>query len=74
MNPRKLVVLALIAVLVGAFFLFDLGSYLTFDALKSSRDQILAWREARPFTAVLVFFLVYGAVTALSLPGATIMT
>ncbi|MEJ2592473.1 MAG: VTT domain-containing protein, partial [Candidatus Thiodiazotropha sp.] len=74
MNPRKLALLLIVAALVAAFFLFDLGSYLTFESLKSSRDQIIAWREARPLLAVVIFFLVYVAVTALSLPGATIMT
>jgi dihydrolipoamide dehydrogenase len=74
MSLRKLIVLAVVVLLVAAFFIFDLGSYLTFDSLKSSRDEIIAWRESSPFIAVIVFFLVYVAVTALSLPGAAIMT
>ncbi|MCU7808802.1 MAG: TVP38/TMEM64 family protein, partial [Candidatus Thiodiazotropha sp. (ex Semelilucina semeliformis)] len=74
MNVRKLIILAVVALLVAAFFVFDLGSYLTFESLKSSRDEIIAWREANPLVAVVAFFLIYVAVTALSLPGAAIMT
>ncbi len=74
MNPRKLTLLTLILLLFAAFFIFDLGSYLSFDHLKASRDEIVAWREARPLLATVIAFLIYVAVTGLSLPGATVMT
>ncbi|MCU7932994.1 MAG: FAD-dependent oxidoreductase [Candidatus Thiodiazotropha sp. (ex Codakia rugifera)] len=74
MNSRKLIVLIVVALLVAAFFLFDLNNYLTLDYLKSQRDAIISWKESQPVLATLVFFLVYVAVTALSLPGAAIMT
>jgi pyruvate/2-oxoglutarate dehydrogenase complex dihydrolipoamide dehydrogenase (E3) component/uncharacterized membrane protein YdjX (TVP38/TMEM64 family) len=74
MNPRKLAVLVIVLVLIASFFLFDLGSYLSFEHLKASRDEIVAWREARPLLAALIALLVYVVVTALSLPGAAIMT
>ena len=38
MNPRKLTLLLVIALLVFAFFLFDLDKVLTLDYLKSQRD------------------------------------
>ncbi|MCU7855323.1 MAG: TVP38/TMEM64 family protein, partial [Candidatus Thiodiazotropha sp. (ex Lucinoma borealis)] len=74
MTSRKLIVLLVVALLVAAFFLFDLDSYLTLDYLKSQRDAIISWKASQPVLASLVFFLVYIAVTALSLPGAAIMT
>ena len=74
MNSRKLIFLAILLLLIALFFVFDLGSYLSFENIKASRDEIVAWREAQPLLAVLIAFLVYVAVTALSLPGATIMT
>ncbi len=74
MNPRKLILLAVILALFAAFFIFDLGSYLSFEHLKVSRDEIVAWREARPLLATVIAFLIYVAVTGLSLPGATVMT
>ena len=74
MNSRKLIVFLVFALLVAAFFIFDLNQYLTLDYLKAQRDAIIAWKEAEPLLASSGFFVVYVAVTALSLPGAAIMT
>ncbi|MGD9172382.1 MAG: dihydrolipoyl dehydrogenase [Candidatus Thiodiazotropha sp.] len=56
------------------FFLFDLDKVLTLEYFKSQRDGIISWKGAHPVLATLVFFFVYIAVTALSLPGAAVMT
>ncbi len=74
MNPRKLILLLVIALLVFSFFLFDLDKVLTLDYLKSQRDGIISWKSSHPLLATLVFFFVYVAVTSLSLPGAAAMT
>ncbi len=69
--------IALVLLLIGAvaaFFLFDLSSYLSLDALKSRQAELSAFVDTRPTTAIGVFFFLYIAVTALSLPGAAIMT
>ena len=73
MNTRW-ALLALLALAVGSFFLFDLGQYLTLEALKARQGEIAAWRDAQPLLAAAVVFAVYVAVTALSLPGAAVMT
>ena len=73
MNLRKGIVLVVIALLIAAFFLFDVGGYLTLENLKSQQESLVAWQQAKPWQSALVF-LVYVVVTALSLPGATIMT
>ncbi|HXK55057.1 MAG TPA: FAD-dependent oxidoreductase [Gammaproteobacteria bacterium] len=74
MDLRKGIVLVVIALLIAAFFLFDVGSYLTLENLKAQQQSLGAWRQANPWQSALVFFLVYVVVTALSLPGAAIMT
>ena len=71
---KKLVLLGAIAALIAVFFAFDLNQYLTLDSLKNSQDQLAKWRDHNPFVTAGAFFLIYVAVTALSLPGATIMT
>lgn len=53
---------------------FELGSLLTLDSLKASRDGLLAQYQANPGVTLAVFFVVYVAVTALSIPGATVLT
>ncbi|MBB68000.1 MAG: pyridine nucleotide-disulfide oxidoreductase [Rickettsiales bacterium] len=69
--------IALIAVLVAAvfgFFYFDLNTYLTLDGLKGSLDTFTQQIEENPLVSIGVFFAIYVAVTALSLPGAAILT
>jgi mercury(II) reductase len=73
LNARLLVILLVLA-LVIAFFVFDLGQYLTLDYLKSQRAAFLEFYSENQLTTLLVYFAAYVAVAALSLPGATIMT
>lgn len=71
---KRLLILALAVGLIAAFFAFDLQHQLTLDGLKASMDQLAAWQQQSPWTLALLFFAVYVLVTALSLPGATVMT
>jgi len=64
----------LVVVLVAAYFVFDLGQYFSLGYLKSRQAEIDAYYGSNPLQTVAVFFLIYVAVTGLSLPGATIMT
>ena len=74
MNLRK--VLLLVAVVIGivAFFALGLDRYFSLDFLKQSQARFAELRETQPLQLALGFFLIYVAVTALSLPGATIVT
>ena len=74
MKKSKLLVFALIAAGIAAFFIFDLKQYFTLDYFQTQRAVIDAEVEARPVRAALLFFAAYVAVTGLSLPGAAIMT
>jgi pyruvate/2-oxoglutarate dehydrogenase complex dihydrolipoamide dehydrogenase (E3) component/uncharacterized membrane protein YdjX (TVP38/TMEM64 family) len=74
MNSRKLALLGLILALIGAFLVFDLGQYLSLDALKAQQAALNAQVAAQPWQAAGLFFLAYVLVTALSLPGAALMT
>ncbi|MBX3607731.1 MAG: FAD-dependent oxidoreductase [Piscinibacter sp.] len=74
MAPRKLIVIAALAALVAVFFAFDLGRYFSLDFIKQSQAGFAELYAQRPALVLGVFFAVYVAVTALSLPGAAIMT
>lgn len=74
MNRARIAILAVIVVAIAAFFAFDLNQYLSFEVLKSLRDDLVEVVDARPLLVSAVFFLIYVAVTALSLPGAAVMT
>ena len=74
MTRNRLILVAVIALAVAVYFVFDLGQYFSLDYLKSRQAAIDAYYSSNPLQTVAVFFLVYVAVTGLSLPGATIMT
>ena len=74
MTRGRGLLIVLIAALVAAYFVFDLGQYFSLGYLKSQQAAIDAVYRNNPLQTVAVFFLVYVAVTGLSLPGATIMT
>lgn len=73
MNKKHLIIALLISAF-AAFFFFDLQQYLSLDYIKSKQEAFVAYYEANTVTTLVLFFLAYVAVTALSLPGATIMT
>jgi len=72
-NKRWALAVAVLAA-VAAFVALDLGQYLQLSAIQSRQADLEAWRAAQPLTAALLFFAAYVAVTALSLPGAVVMT
>lgn len=71
---RKLALLLLLAVAVGLALHFDLGRYLSLDALKAQRGALEALQAERPLAFTAGFFAVYVLVTALSFPGAAVLT
>ncbi|WP_392385874.1 FAD-dependent oxidoreductase [Marinomonas primoryensis] len=71
---KKIGLLVLIAILAAGFFYFDLHQLLTLQGLKSGLAQFEVWRAESPLLVGGAFLLLYVIVTALSLPGAVIMT
>lgn len=71
---KKLTLILAIVFAIGAFFAYDLQQYLSIDGLKSTLVQFQSWRDAYPLLTSAGFFLLYVAVTGLSLPGAAVMT
>jgi pyruvate/2-oxoglutarate dehydrogenase complex dihydrolipoamide dehydrogenase (E3) component/uncharacterized membrane protein YdjX (TVP38/TMEM64 family) len=59
---------------LAAWFLLDLGQYLTLDALKAQQSTIDGLYRANPLPVMAIFFLGYVVLTALSVPGAAILT
>lgn len=71
---KKIAVLAIVAVLATLFISFDLHQLLTLEAIKERQGDINAYYQQNQGQTILLYFLLYVAVTALSLPGAAIMT
>jgi uncharacterized membrane protein YdjX (TVP38/TMEM64 family) len=63
-----------IACAVAAFFYWDLGAYLTLDFIKASQQRFSALYESHQIVVIGSYMAVYILVTALSLPGAVVLT
>jgi uncharacterized membrane protein YdjX (TVP38/TMEM64 family) len=73
MIKKATLVLVLLGAIV-AYFVFDLGQILSLENFKASQANIVAAKDANPVLYISGFFLLYVAVTGLSIPGAAIMT
>lgn len=67
---RHLPLLAILTLAVIGFF--TLRDYLTFDTLRDNREALLAFRDSNLALMALIFFGIYVAIVAFSLPGAAV--
>jgi pyruvate/2-oxoglutarate dehydrogenase complex dihydrolipoamide dehydrogenase (E3) component/uncharacterized membrane protein YdjX (TVP38/TMEM64 family) len=74
MSARRFALGALIAALIVAFLLSDLHQYLNLAYLKEQRGAFQNLAGEQPLPVLGGFFALYVLITALSLPGAAIMT
>ena len=74
MSKGKIILVIIIVALIAGFFIFDLGHYFSLEFFKSQQQSIDAYYQANPLQTVLIYSAIYVVVTALSLPGAAIMT
>jgi len=73
-NVGRIGLAALVAAALAAWFLLDIGQWLTLDALKARQDWLAALLDERPVLLIGAFFVVYVAATAISFPGAGLFT
>jgi pyruvate/2-oxoglutarate dehydrogenase complex dihydrolipoamide dehydrogenase (E3) component/uncharacterized membrane protein YdjX (TVP38/TMEM64 family) len=71
---KKIVFLSLIAAAVIAFFALGFNQYLSLEGVKQLQIDLASWRADRPLILALILFASYVLITALSLPGAAVMT
>ncbi|WP_296900729.1 FAD-dependent oxidoreductase [Polaromonas sp.] len=74
MNSRKTIIALLLLAGLIVFFGFDLGRYFSLAVIKDHQSSFAVLFHQRPVWVTLIFFAVYVAITALSLPGATLLT
>jgi len=71
---KRLALLTVIVVVLASWFLFDLGQYASLDAIKQHQQAIAAFYRDQPLLVLAAFFLGYVLLTALSFPGAALLT
>ncbi|MCJ8501506.1 TVP38/TMEM64 family protein [Desulfatitalea alkaliphila] len=70
----KAALAALIIAVLFALRYFELGQYLSLDYLKASQEKFHQLYQSHWFAVIAAYMGVYIVVTALSLPGAAVMT
>lgn len=66
--------LAVLAAGLGLYFGLGLNRYLSFEALREHRSELMALVMMRPALSVLVFVALYAVSTAFSFPGGALLT
>ncbi|GAC1466583.1 MAG: TVP38/TMEM64 family protein [Desulfuromonadaceae bacterium] len=74
MNAKKMALALVAIIVVTLFFYFDLQRFLTLAALKANRQTLLDYYAAHKLIMVVGFMAIYVLQTALSLPGAAILS
>lgn len=71
---KRFVPLAVLAAGIGTVFVLRLDQYLSFEQLRLHRSELTTYVATMPVQATLLFILAYAAATALSVPGAIVLT
>jgi len=74
MTKTRLFVLAILVVAVVLYITLDVGQYLTLAYVQSQLGALIEFTQVNFALSAGLYFLAYVVVTALSLPGAAIMT
>ncbi|GAB6177127.1 TVP38/TMEM64 family protein [Desulfobaculum senezii] len=74
MSLRKVVVLVLVLLGLAGYFVFDLGRFFSLDFVREQQAWFASVYAEHTVAVIGVYFAVYVLVTALSVPGATVMT
>lgn len=71
---QKLAIVAVIIALIVVFYVFDLGQYFTLSYLKASKEAFAGLYAQHRVLVIGTYMLIYIVSTALSLPGAAVLT
>lgn len=74
MNTKKALLLFVILSTIAGLYAAGFGEYLNLAALQSLLADAQGYAAAHPWTAILGFAAIYIGATALSIPGATLLT
>ena len=74
MNKTKILLVIIIIFVLASYFFFDLGRFLTLSFIQSQLSEIQQFRAENFGLTALLYFTAYIVITALSIPGAVIVT
>ena len=62
---KKAIFVLVLLSAIAAYFIFDLGQFLSLENFKASQADIVAAKDANPILYITGFFILYVAVTGL---------
>ncbi len=71
---KKILIFVILMGAIAIFYSFDLQRFLTLESLKENRQTLMLTYQTHRTPFIIGFILIYTAQTALSLPGAAILT
>jgi uncharacterized membrane protein YdjX (TVP38/TMEM64 family) len=71
---KRMLPIAVLLAGIAAFFGFGLNKYVTFEALRQHRGELMAFVAGMPVKAALLYVLIYATAVAFSLPGGAVLT
>jgi dihydrolipoamide dehydrogenase len=74
LDKKKLLIITALILVVGVWLSFDLGQYFTLEQAKHLQVSLKGNIDQHPLLSSVIFFSIYIIATALSLPGAAILT
>lgn len=74
MKKIRYLFLLLIVIVVGSFFVFDLGRFTTLEFVQSQLTALVTFTQENFALAALIYASVYVVMAAFSIPGALMMT
>tara|TARA_B100000780_G_C21016977_1_gene407425 strand:+ start:313 stop:993 length:681 start_codon:yes stop_codon:yes gene_type:complete len=74
LNKTKILLVIIIIFVIASYFFFDLGRFLTLSFIQSQLSEIQQFRAENFGLTALLYFTAYIVITALSIPGAVIVT
>lgn len=74
MTRQRLIIAALLVIAIGVFFLSGAHQWFTLETLKAYQNDFQAAFNQNPWQVAGIFFAVYVGMSALSLPGAALLT
>ena len=74
MNRTRILLIVLVLVLIGIYFRFDLGSYLTLETAQNQLARLRTTAAENFLLSAVVYLLSYIVFVGLSIPGALLFT
>lgn len=74
MSLARWLLLAVLAGIIAAFFLFDGASFFSLENMQQKQQAWQAYYAAHPLLTIVIACVIYTACTAFSLPGISVLT